>query len=76
MLFFLNSNIDNVGPCRLVVACPQSVIIYLFICFVEPGTLNTVFRSRIISKACYCLREFPKRFKEKILGTSSFALTF
>ena len=37
MLFFLNSNIDNVGPCRLVVTCHLSVSIIFFFC----GTWET-----------------------------------
>ena len=67
MLFFLNSNIDNVGPCRLVVTCHLSVSIIFFF-FVEPGRLNTVCRSRIISNAneCHCLGEFLKRLGEDL----------
>ena len=66
MLFFLNSNIDNVGPCRLVVTCRLSVFNHYFF-FVEPGRLNTVCRSRIISNAneCHCLGEFLKRFRRR-----------
>ena len=66
MLCFLNSNIDNVGPCRLVVTCHLSVSIIFFF-FVEPGRLNTVCRSRIISNAneCHCLGEFLKRFRRR-----------
>ena len=37
MLFFLNSNIDNVGPCRLVVTCRLSVFNHFFFC----GTWET-----------------------------------
>ena len=63
MFLSLNSNIDDVGPCRLVVTFRLSFFDYNFF-FVEPGRLNTVCRSRIISNAndCHCLGGISQTF--------------